>query len=78
MPTVRRIGPYRFFFYSNDAAEPAHIHVQRDRCLAKWWLDPPVLSRMSGFAPYELRRIERIVTRHRIVFLEAWREFFGR
>ena len=30
MPTVLRSGPYRFFFYSGDGAEPPHVHVQRD------------------------------------------------
>jgi hypothetical protein len=28
MPTVLRIGPYRFFFYSNEGHEPPHIHVE--------------------------------------------------
>ncbi|MBT6700702.1 MAG: DUF4160 domain-containing protein, partial [Gammaproteobacteria bacterium] len=31
MPVVIRIGPYRFFFYSNENSEPAHIHIQRER-----------------------------------------------
>jgi len=38
MPTVLSIGPLRFFFYSNEGDEPPHIHVQRDRSLAKFWL----------------------------------------
>lgn len=28
MPTVLRIGRFRFFFYSNENAEPPHIHVK--------------------------------------------------
>ncbi len=40
MPTILRIGPYRFFFYSNEKGEPSHIHVQRERFLAKFWLNP--------------------------------------
>jgi len=27
MPTILRIGPYRFYFYSNEKGEPPHIHV---------------------------------------------------
>ena len=27
MPTVLRIGSYRFHFYSDELNEPAHIHV---------------------------------------------------
>lgn len=34
MPTVLRAGPHRFFFYSLENNEPAHIHVQRDQYLA--------------------------------------------
>jgi hypothetical protein len=40
MPTVLCIGPYRFFFYAGDRNEPEHIHVERDRSNAKFWLDP--------------------------------------
>ncbi|MEK7415510.1 MAG: DUF4160 domain-containing protein, partial [Planctomycetota bacterium] len=28
MPTVLRVGPYRFHFYSDERGEPAHIHVR--------------------------------------------------
>ena len=27
MPTVLRIGPFRFHFYSDEGNEPPHIHV---------------------------------------------------
>jgi hypothetical protein len=77
VPTVARIGPYRFFFFSNEGSEPPHIHVQRDRALAKFWLRPIALASASGFAGHELRRIQRIVARRRARFEEAWREFFA-
>ena len=38
MPVVLRIGPYEFFFFSNERQEPAHIHVERDEDEAKFWL----------------------------------------
>jgi Domain of unknown function (DUF4160) len=38
MPTVLRSGPYRFFFYASDRAEPPHIHVERDDNVAKFGL----------------------------------------
>lgn len=28
MPTVLRIGRFRFFFFSNEREEPPHIHVK--------------------------------------------------
>ena len=40
MPTVLRVGPYRFFFYAGDRDEPPHVHIERDDKLAKFWLDP--------------------------------------
>jgi hypothetical protein len=36
MPTVLRLGPYRFFFYAGDADEPPHVHVERDKDKAKF------------------------------------------
>ncbi|HEX9646771.1 MAG TPA: DUF4160 domain-containing protein [Alphaproteobacteria bacterium] len=51
MPTILRVGPYRFFFYSGDSDEPAHIHVERDDNVAKFWLDPVRLQGSGGFAP---------------------------
>jgi hypothetical protein len=36
MPTVLRVGPYQFFFYSTDGKEPPHIHVERDDDVAKY------------------------------------------
>ena len=40
MPTILRIGPYRFFFYAGDRDEPPHIHVERDDNIAKFWIGP--------------------------------------
>lgn len=77
-PTVLRIGPYRLFFFSNEGFEPPHIHVERDRKLAKLWLDPVRLARNSGFASHELTRIEALVRDNELRLLESWREFFDR
>jgi hypothetical protein len=42
MPTVLRIGAYRFFFFSNEGHEPPQIHVERAEAAAKFWLHPEV------------------------------------
>jgi len=55
MPTVLRLGPYRYFFYSSDSEEPPHIHVERDGSVAKFWLDPVRLVASGGFNRAELR-----------------------
>jgi len=76
MPTILRIGAYRFFFYSNENGEPPHIHVQRDNKLAKFWLKPVMMSSSIGFSSFELRRISKIVVQHKEELLEAWDEYF--
>ena len=55
MPTVLRDRPDRFFFDSGDRDEPPHVHVERDDCEAKFWLDPVRLERSRGFAGRELK-----------------------
>lgn len=76
MPTVRRIGPIRFFFYSNEGNEPPHIHVEQDGAIAKFWLEPVSLASSNRLRGHELRRLEHLVVEHRDEFLEAWHDFF--
>jgi hypothetical protein len=77
VPTILRIGPYRFFFYSSDRDEPPHVHVERDDNIARFWLDPARLVSSGGFARAEIREIERIVADNEVAILEAWHGFFG-
>jgi hypothetical protein len=76
MPTVLRSGPYRFFFYSGDRDEPPHVHVERDDCEAKFWLDPVHLERSQGFSGKEINRIQEIILDHQEILLGNWNEFF--
>jgi hypothetical protein len=76
VPTVLREGAYRFFFYSNEEGEPVHIHVQRDRALAKFWLGPVELADSIGFASTELARVLKLVRDHEKQFAEAWHDYF--
>jgi hypothetical protein len=77
MPTVLRIGPYRFYFYSHDWNEPQHIHVDREDFSAKFWLNPVCLARNIGFSPKELRKIETMVIENRKKLMEAWNGHFS-
>ena len=77
MPRSFTEGPYRFFFYSNDRDEPMHVHVRRDRNVAKFWLDPVRLERSGGFRPAELRAIERIVRANQNRLMEEWNGHFS-
>lgn len=78
MPTVKGIpGPYRFYFYSFDCNEPIHVHVQREKMICKFWLDPTTLSQNYGFSPSELNRIRALIDTHREKIIEAWHEHCG-
>lgn len=77
MPAVLRIGPYRFFFYANENNEPRHIHIQKERNLAKFWLQPVAVAGSSGFPSHELTRLLRLVEDNQQTLVEAWNEFFG-
>lgn len=77
MPTVLRDGPYSFVFFSSDRGEPAHIHVKRDRQIAKFWLDPLSLAKNRGFPDHELTTVERLVDKHHQTLLDAWHDHFA-
>ena len=77
MPTIAWIGPYRIYFVSHDMGEPPHVHVDRERFSAKFWLEPIALARNVGFAAKELRDVERMAAEHREEFLRAWNEYFA-
>lgn len=61
MPTVLRIGGYRFHFYSDEGKEPPHIHVATNDGECKFWLNPIRLAGNKGIHPAIIRNIERIV-----------------
>jgi hypothetical protein len=77
MPTIMNASGFRFFFYSLEGAEPPHIHVERDTCAAKFWLEPVQLAGSRGFRSGELNRIRAMVIEHRQTFKEAWNGHFG-
>lgn len=72
MPAIFRHGPYRFFFYSSDCDEPAHVHIEREDKVAKFWLEPVRLAHSGGYGRAEIARLERLVMEHRETLKEAW------
>jgi len=78
MPTVLRIGPYRFLFYASDGDEPIHVHVLRDDEMAKFWLQPVRLAVNIGFPSKELRQIEKLIEENKPEIERKWNEFFSR
>lgn len=77
MPTVLRVGPYRFFFYAGDRDEPVHVHVEREDKIAKFWLDPIRLQSSGGFSRTEIGRIQKVINEHHSQLVEAWNEYFA-
>ena len=75
-PTVLRIGPYKFFFYSREETKP-HIHVEEGSKTAKFWINPISLAQNFGFAPNELNKIKKRIEENEELFLREWREFHG-
>lgn len=76
MPTVLRIGRFRFYFFSNEREEPPHIHVKAAENQAKFWLNPTQLASNYGFLSRELSELERLVEQNESFFLEVWNEYF--
>ena len=70
-------GPYRLFFYAGDRDEPPHVHVERDKEIAKFWLDPVRLQKSGGFSRTELNRIQKLVKENREDLLRSWNEYFN-
>ena len=64
MPTVLRIGSFRFHFYSDEGNEPPHIHIETPEGECKFWLVPIRLARNKGVPPAVLRTIEKLVFEH--------------
>jgi hypothetical protein len=78
MPTVLRVEGFRFFFWSNERNEPAHIQVEHQSGNAKFWLSPVSLARTWGLNATELNKLHNIERTNRTFFLERWNEFFTR
>lgn len=76
MPTVLRIGPYRFFFYSGDKGEPEHIHIERDNKVAKFWLSPVRLQNSGGFSRQEINKLHQLVYENQKHLIGKWHEYF--
>jgi hypothetical protein len=74
MPTILRLGGYRFYFYSGEGSEPPHIHVEFGDKLANYWLEPVELASSKRFRSHELGPVRDMIVAHRELFLKAWHE----
>lgn len=73
MPTVLRIGRFRFHFFSDEGHEPPHIHVRTPDGECKFWLEPAImLANNKGVSPHDLRRIEGLVFENQEILKQAY------
>ena len=77
MPTVLRIGAFRFYFFSHEPNEPPHVHIDRHSASIKVWLDPIEVAKSRGFRAHEIGGIVAMAEQHQARLLEAWNEYFG-
>jgi GH25 family lysozyme M1 (1,4-beta-N-acetylmuramidase) len=76
-PTILRVGPYRFFFFSRE--EPrAHVHVHSPDGEAKFWLEPVVeLAVNHGLSDKSHAEARKLVEENQEAFRDAWKRHFG-
>lgn len=74
MPTLLRVGPFRFFMVMFDCIERPHIHVSGGSAgEAKVWLVPSIsFATTWGYTAAELARIRLIVAQNAEVLIERW------
>lgn len=78
MPTLLRWNGYRFYFYSNEGYEPAHVHVDKDECSAKFWLNPVSLATNYDFSDNEVNLLLKKVMEHQKDFYDSWNRYFAK
>ncbi len=76
MPTVLRVRGYRFFFYVNDH-HPPHIHVEKEKSTAKFFLKNAELVKSKRFNASELSEIRKIILENIELLKTKWDEHFA-
>ena len=76
MPTIFTVNGYRFFFFSNEGAEPIHVHVEKAERYAKFWLHPVSVAYNYKFNAAEINHIIKIIEKRKDEIEEKWNEYF--
>jgi len=75
MPTILRIKGYRFFFFSREGNEPAHLHIEQAERYAKFWIAPVQLAVSDGFRNSEIAELRKLVEENSNYLEEKWNEY---
>jgi len=74
MPTIFIKNGYRVSFYSYDLAERMHVHIFKNGCECKIWLDDLALAFNRGFKAHEVSEIRKMISERRAEIVERWLE----
>ena len=86
MPQLLRIGPYIFYFWSNESEplEPVHVHISKVRPTAnatKIWITRAgkclLQNNNSQIPDRELRILMKIIEARNEDVVRKWKEIFG-
>jgi hypothetical protein len=78
MPEIFRHHGYRFFFFSREADEPIHVHVEAAEKHAKFWLEPVMLAESHGFLSKQLKEIRELIEQNHGQIRNKWDEHITR
>lgn len=65
-----------FKWYSNEH-EPIHIHIEKDKKVAKYNIEHIELVKNRGFNSKELKAIRIIIENNVELFKQTWNEYFN-
>ncbi len=72
MPTIHRENGFRFFFYTREGNEPAHVHVIGKCGEMKVWLKPLQISKVYNLSPKDQKIILQITSKNLDFFKQEW------
>jgi hypothetical protein len=64
------------YFFAGERDEAAHIHIDQEDKVAKFWLDPVRLHSNGSFSRNEIIRIQKVVVEYQIQLRETWNVYF--
>lgn len=77
MPTIKTIGQFKFYFYSNEP-DRAHVHVKHKQLGVETlvWLDDLSIKKSSGSTRID-NAVLSLIKKDLTEIQEAWKEHFG-
>jgi hypothetical protein len=81
MPTILFVLGWRFFFYSNEGKEPAHVHARKGETECKYLLKPEFYEIEEAWShnltPRLRREVRKIIFDHFDLIVGEWEKSFG-